>query len=127
MSEESESALHHTSACALAEQRARSLASAASFFIKASYFVGGLAGLATIVAVGAAILDDKYGDPFKLNVRSVHGWAPAFHWAVITVAAYLILYRLIAGTLARRSLRAFTAAAALREEPGFEQPVNVRG
>jgi len=96
---------------ALAVRKARSLASAANFFTKASYFVGGLCGLGTIFAVGAAILGDKYGDPFKKNVPSVHGWAPAWHWAVITLAAYLILYRLIAGMLTRRSIRALNTAS----------------
>src|SRR5450755_4294567 len=101
MSEEFGGGDRDVAAAAIAEQKARSLASAANFFTKASYLVGGLCGLGTIFAVGAAILGDKYGDPFRANVRSVTGRAPAWHWAVLTLGAYLILYRLIAGTLAR--------------------------
>lgn len=75
--------------------------------IKASYVIGGLAGIAAIIAVISGIVKPhSHGWDGVLTGTPGNGLSAAWQWAVVCVAAYVILYRLIPAVLLRGAARA---------------------
>ncbi|MGO9888316.1 MAG: hypothetical protein ACLP0L_10475 [Solirubrobacteraceae bacterium] len=88
-------------------RRGMMFARMAGFSVKASYLVGGLMAFYVI----AALVSGRYPDPWKAgNGAKVSGVTASWHAAIIAIAAYLILYRLIPMLLLVAAGRAFQRA-----------------